>query len=89
MRRLAVLLALAPAIGLADAGAQSPAAIDSIVERAIRTFGNQGAAVAVVKDGKVIARGYGIDQVTMRAKDPETDFSFGFHNLLLKPKRAR
>lgn len=61
MRRLAVLLALAPVIGLADAAAQSPAAIDSIVERAITMFGNQGAAIAVVKDGKVIvAKGFGV-----------------------------
>ncbi|MHB8839493.1 MAG: DUF3471 domain-containing protein, partial [Gemmatimonadaceae bacterium] len=29
-----------------------------------------------------------IDQVKLRAADPETDFSFDFQDLLLKPKRA-
>lgn len=29
-----------------------------------------------------------IDQVKMRAVSPETDFSFDFHDLLLKPKPA-
>lgn len=46
------------------AAGQTPAAIDSIVARAIATFGNQGAAVAVVKDGKVIvAKGYGVKKL--------------------------
>ena len=30
-----------------------------------------------------------IDQVKMVAADPETDFSFDFHDLLLKPKARR
>jgi len=30
-----------------------------------------------------------IDQVKLRAADPDTDFSFDFHDLLLKPKPAR
>ncbi len=65
MRRFVLALLCAPAL----AAAQSPAAIDSIVERALKTFGNQGAAIAVVKDGKVIvARGYGIK--TLGAPDP-------------------
>ena len=60
MRRIVLAFLLAPAL----AAGQTPAAIDSIVERAITTFGNQGAAIAVVKDGKVIvARGYGIKKL--------------------------
>ncbi len=91
MRRFALLLALAPAIALADAAAQSPAAIDSIVERAIKTFGNQGAAIAVVKDGKVIvAKGFGVKQLGAPDKvGPDTRLGIAFHDLLLKPKRAR
>jgi CubicO group peptidase (beta-lactamase class C family) len=56
--------------------AQTPAAIDSIVERALKTFGNQGAAVAVVKDGKVVvARGYGIKKLgAPEAVGPDTRF---------------
>lgn len=57
MRRFLLVLLAAPAF----AAAQTPAAIDSIVERALKTFGNQGVAVAVVKDGQVVvAKGYGI-----------------------------
>ncbi len=64
MRRFAFLLALAPALDLADVGAQSPTAVDSIVKRALALFGNQGAAIAVVKDGKIIAaKGYGIKKL--------------------------
>ncbi len=60
MRRMLLAFLLAPAI----AAAQTSAAIDSIVERAIKTFGNQGAAIAVVKDGKVIvAKGYGVKKL--------------------------
>ena len=60
MRRLLTTLLVAPALS----AAQSPAAIDSIVERAMKTFGNQGVAVAVVKDGTVIvAKGYGIKRL--------------------------
>lgn len=71
-RRLLLALCFAPAL----ARAQSPAAIDSIVERAIRTFGNQGAAVAVVKDGKVIvARGFGIKKLgALDQVGPDTRF---------------
>jgi len=65
MRRLLLALLLAPAI----AAAQTSAAIDSIVARALKTFGNQGAAIAVVKDGQVIvARGYGVKK--LGAPDP-------------------
>ncbi len=60
MRRLLLTLLLLPAAS----AAQSAAAIDSIVGRALKTFGTQGAAVAVVKDGKVIvAKGYGIKKL--------------------------
>jgi CubicO group peptidase (beta-lactamase class C family) len=60
MRPLLLSLLLAPAI----TAAQTPAAVDSIVERALTTFGNQGAAVVVIKDGKVVvARGYGIKKI--------------------------
>ena len=65
MRSLAAALLLAPAI----AAAQSTAAIDSIVERALKTFSAPGVAIAVVKDGKVIvARGYGLKK--LGAPDP-------------------
>ena len=30
-----------------------------------------------------------VDQVKLRAADPATDFSFDFHDLLLKPKAKR
>lgn len=65
MRRLFLAFLCVPAL----AGAQSSAAIDSIVARALKTFNATGAAVAVVKDGKVIvARGYGIKK--LGAPDP-------------------
>lgn len=65
MRHLLVALLCAPLL----AGAQSSAAIDSIVARALQTFNAPGAAVAVVKDGRVIvARGYGIKK--LGAPDP-------------------
>ena len=72
MRRLVLAFLLAPAL----AGAQSPAAIDSIVERALKLLNNPGAAVAVVKDGKVIvARGYGIKKLGSPEKvGPDTRF---------------
>lgn len=59
-RRLLLAFLCAPSF----ASAQSSAAIDSIVALALKTLGNQGAAVAVVNDGKVIvARGYGIKKL--------------------------
>jgi CubicO group peptidase (beta-lactamase class C family) len=72
MRHLLAALLCAPLL----AGAQSSAAIDSIVARAIKTFGNQGAAIAVVKDGKVIvAKGYGIKKLgAADAVGPDTRF---------------
>jgi CubicO group peptidase (beta-lactamase class C family) len=72
MRRLVLALLLAPAF----VGAQSPAAIDSIVERALKLLNNPGAAVAVVKDGKVIvAKGYGIKKLGSPEKvGPDTRF---------------
>ena len=72
MRRLILALLAAPTLAVA----QSPAAIDSIVERAIKTFGNQGAAVAVIKDGKVIvAKGYGIKKLgSPEPVSPDTRF---------------
>ena len=72
MRRLLFAFLLAPAV----AASQSPAAIDSIVARALKTFGNQGVAVAVVKDGKVIvARGYGIKKLgSPEPVGPDTRF---------------
>ena len=72
MRRLFVAVLCAPTLALA----QSSAAIDSIVERALKTFNAPGAAVAVVKDGKVIvARGYGIKKLGVPDKvGPDTRF---------------
>ncbi|MHB1311676.1 MAG: serine hydrolase [Gemmatimonadaceae bacterium] len=72
MRRLVLAVLLAPAF----VGAQSPAAIDSIVERALKLLDNPGAAVAVVKDGKVIvARGYGLKMLGSPEKvSPDTRF---------------
>ncbi|MBM3907122.1 MAG: serine hydrolase [Gemmatimonadetes bacterium] len=72
MRRLLTAAFFAPALTLA----QTPAAIDSIVTHALRTFGNQGVAVAVVKDGQVIvARGYGIKKLgTTDPVGPDTRF---------------
>jgi len=72
MRRILLALLLLPAVS----AAQTPAAIDSIVERALKTFGTQGAAVAVVKDGKVIvAKGYGIKKMGSPEKvGPDTRF---------------
>jgi CubicO group peptidase (beta-lactamase class C family) len=72
MPRLLLALLLAPAL----AAAQTPAAIDSIVAHALKTFGNQGVAVAVVKDGKVIvAQGYGIKRLgAPEAVGPDTRF---------------
>jgi len=72
MRRFLFALLLLPAV----AAAQSPAAIDSIVERALKTFGTQGVAVAVVKDGKVVvAKGYGIKRMGSAEKvGPDTRF---------------
>lgn len=60
MRRLLLSYLIAPAL----AAAEAPAAIDSVVERALMTFGNQGAAITVVKDGKVIvAKRFGVKKV--------------------------
>ena len=72
MRRFLLSFLLFPAV----TAAQSPAAIDSIVERALKTFGTQGAAIAVVKDGKVIvAKGYGIKKMgSAEQVGPDTRF---------------
>jgi CubicO group peptidase (beta-lactamase class C family) len=72
MRRFVFALLLLPAV----ATAQTPAAIDSIVERALKTFGNQGTAVAVVKDGTVlVAKGYGIKKLGAPERvGPDTRF---------------
>lgn len=72
MPRLLFVLLIVPAL----AAAQSAAAIDSIVARAIKTFGNQGAAIAVVKDGKVIvAKGYGVKKLgAPEGVGPDTRF---------------
>ncbi len=60
MRCILLAFMLAPTL----AAAQSPTAIDSIVERALTAFQTPGVAIAVVKDGKVVvARGYGVKRL--------------------------
>ena len=66
------LLALAAFVALGSAQARAQPAplhgLDDHVSRALRTFGVPGAAVAVVKDGRVVlAKGYGV----RRAGAPE------------------
>lgn len=76
MRRIVLALCI-PTLAIA----QSPAAIDSIVERALTTFGNQGVAVAVVKDGRVVvAKGYGIKRLGAADRvTPDTRFGIASH----------
>ena len=69
-------LAAQPAAS-APAAAPASATIDSIVEHALRTFGVPGAAVAVVRDGRVVlARGYGV-RTLGRAEPVDTATRFG------------
>ncbi len=76
MRRVFIAPLFALLLAPTVAAAQSPAAIDSIVERALAMLHNPGAAVAVVKDGRVIvAKGYGIKRLGAPDKvTPDTRF---------------
>jgi CubicO group peptidase (beta-lactamase class C family) len=69
---------LALGVLVAPAGAQSriPQRFDSDVTRALRAFQVPGAAIVVVKDGKILlAKGYGVQRVGERTPiDPRTLF---------------
>ena len=61
-RLLVAVLALAPFAAHTSAAQQvAPPGFDAYVERVLKTFNVPGAAVAIVKDGRVIlAKGYGV-----------------------------
>src|SRR5258707_10138233 len=67
MRILSFLLLFAAMVVRVDAQPLSSIAIDSLVERTLRTFDVPGIAVCVIKDGKVIhSRGYGVRSLNTR-----------------------
>jgi CubicO group peptidase (beta-lactamase class C family) len=63
-RTLLLLAAAACWLGAplhAQSAAAPPAGFDAFVERVLKTFDVPGAAVAIVKDGRVVlAKGYGV-----------------------------
>ncbi|HEX7981152.1 MAG TPA: serine hydrolase [Gemmatimonadaceae bacterium] len=78
----AALLSLAVAFGdvssLTAQGAAEPlAGFDAYVERVLKTFDVPGAAVAIVKDGRIVlARGYGVRQLG-HSERVDADTRFG------------
>src|SRR5690348_15263901 len=69
MRILFFLLLFSSAV---EAQPLSGAAIDTLVERTLRTFDVPGIAVCVIKDGKVVhSRGYGVRSLATRQRVDE------------------
>jgi len=63
-----VLLSLTLAFSGSAFSQITPAQIDDLVERTLKTFDVPGIAVAIVKDGKVIhAKGYGVKSILTNA----------------------
>ena len=71
--KLSLLLAGFLSFGITISKAQmAPAAIDSPVERTLKTFDVPGISVAIVKDGKVVyAKGYGVRSLARGGKVDE------------------
>ncbi|HVU95972.1 MAG TPA: serine hydrolase [Puia sp.] len=67
-----ILLFLLLFSGAVEAQPLSSAAIDTLVERTLRTFDVPGIAVCVIKDGKVVhSRGYGVRSLATRQRVDE------------------
>ena len=72
MQTVIVLSLLLLAFRVADAQVLDSAAIDSLVERSMKTFEVPGISVGVIKDGKVIhSKGYGIRSLKTQEKMDE------------------
>ena len=80
MKRIVFLLALYPGIALA----QVPRDLDRFIESVMREFHVPGAAVAVVKDGRVVlAKGYGVRSLGKPAPvDSRTNFGIASNTKL-------
>jgi CubicO group peptidase (beta-lactamase class C family) len=74
MRILSFFFVLAASVVISGVRAQplSSVAIDTLVERTLRTFDVPGIAVCVIKDGKVVhSRGYGVRSLATRQRVDE------------------
>lgn len=75
MSRFKLTLALAAIFTLAIStlkAQMAPAAVDSLVERTLKTFDVPGIAVAIVKDGKIVyEKGYGVRSLARGGKVDE------------------
>ncbi len=72
-----LILGCAASLGAQGVPAAPPPGFDAYVERVLRTFDVPGAAVAIVKDGRVVlARGYGV-RALGRPDPVDADTRFG------------
>lgn len=72
LQKLTVFFIILAAYSLSNAQALSSEAIDSLVERSMKTFDVPGIAVGVIKDGKIVhAKGYGVRSLNTPQKMDE------------------